>query len=125
LSSTPVTIVVANNSTAGPAWTWVAGSSIVNRPGDYGTKGVAVSSNVPGARYGSVVWIDNAGALWVFGGRSIVGGVGGFTNDLWKFDRTNWIWISGTSTLNQSGSYGTKGVSAPSNVPGGREFAVS
>jgi N-acetylneuraminic acid mutarotase len=58
--------------------------------------------------------------LWLFGG-------GGQFNDLWKFSPTTkeWTWVSGSNTGNVSGIYGTQGVAAASNVPGGREGSVS
>jgi hypothetical protein len=46
-------------------------------------------------------------------------------NDLWKFDGTNWTWMSGLSTTNADGVYGTQGQAGPLNVPGGREASVS
>jgi len=36
-----------------------------------------------------------------------------------------WTWMSGADTVNASGVYGTLGVAAASNVPGGREAAIS
>ena len=36
-----------------------------------------------------------------------------------------WNWISGSTTANQTGVYGTMGVSASTNVPGAREDAVT
>ncbi len=36
-----------------------------------------------------------------------------------------WTWISGSDTISQAGTYGTKGVPSPSNIPGARERAVS
>ncbi len=36
-----------------------------------------------------------------------------------------WTWISGSDVRSEPGVYGTKGVAAPSNVPGGRRHAVS
>ena len=47
-----------------------------------------------------------------------------YLNDLWKFDGTNWIWISGSDTV-VYGVYGTKGVGSPSNIPGGRQGSIS
>src|SRR5690606_19716155 len=45
----------------------------------------------------------------------------------WKYDtdENSWIWIKGPNVINQSGNYGTKGVSAPSNSPGGRNQSVT
>ncbi len=102
----------------GTNWTWVSGSSASGQAGVYGTKGVADPSNVPGARSGAVSWTDGHGNFWLFGGNNVL-------NDLWKFDGTNWTWVSGSSASGQAGVYGTKGVGDPSNVPGARSGAVS
>ncbi len=109
----------------GSTWTWVSGSDGVNAGGTYGTKGVAAPGNVPGARYGSLSWIDASGNLWLFGGGFTVGDWTQHLNDLWKWDGEYWTWVSGSSESNQTGAYGTQGVAAPGNVPGARCFAVS
>ncbi len=108
-------------------WTWVGGSDATNAPGVYGTKGVAETANVPGARSGAVTWADSSGnVLWLFGGWLSSTGSAGFANDLWKYDvaSNRWTWIAGSSTAHQPGVYGTKGVAAADNVPGGRELAL-
>jgi YD repeat-containing protein len=105
-------------------WTWVSGSASLNQRGNYGSRGVAASKNVPGARLGSIAWRDASGASWLFGGDGLPGGNAGSFNDLWKFDGSNWIWISGSTTTNQPGNYGTKGVPASSNVPGARTWSI-
>jgi N-acetylneuraminic acid mutarotase len=112
----------------GTNWTWVSGSSFVEQAGRYGTKGTASSSNIPGARLSPVSCIDSQGSLWLFGGWGVDSsgsGYGGDLNDLWKYDGTNWTWLSGSNIREQTGSYGTKGTAAASNVPGAREAAVS
>jgi N-acetylneuraminic acid mutarotase len=109
-------------------WTWVSGANIAHQAGVYGTKGIPAPSNIPGARYSAVSWLDPNGNLWLFGGEGFVtAGNFGKLNDLWKYDPTSneWTWISGSNSLSQAGIYGTKGVSDPSNVPGAREFAAS
>ena len=109
-------------------WTWVSGSYTVDQAGIYGTQGTADPLNVPGARSGSVSWIDSQGNLWLFGGLGYDSAhVGGELNDLWKYDPATleWTWVSGSSTGNQLGTYGTKGTADPLNVPGAREGAVS
>ncbi|HEG44242.1 MAG TPA: hypothetical protein ENH94_09360 [Phycisphaerales bacterium] len=110
----------------GTNWTWVSGSDTTGQPGVYGTKGIADPNNVPCARYFSVSWTDSGGNGWLFGGQSYdnFGNYGRF-NDLWKFDGTNWMWVSGSDTVNNNGVYGTKGVADVSNVPGGRESCIS
>jgi N-acetylneuraminic acid mutarotase len=110
----------------GTNWTWVSGFNVTNKPGVYGTKGVAASDNVPGARDYSVSWTDASGNLWLFGGYGYAAsGSVGYLNDLWKFNGTNWTWVSGSNTTNQPGVYGTKGVADQNNVPGARYVAVS
>ncbi len=113
-------------------WTWVSGSNSVpagvpSRPGVYGTLGTSSITNVPGGRDGAVSWIDSSGNLWLFGGYGIDStGTGGYLNDLWEFNPTSkeWIWESGSDTANANGVYGTEGMTATGNVPGGRSFAV-
>jgi hypothetical protein len=106
-------------------WTWMSGTNTVGQPGVYGTKGVAASTNVPGARDVSVSWTDRSNNLWLFGGFGYTASGGGDLNDLWKFDGANWTWVSGANTVNQKGVYGTKGVGNASNVPGARYLSVS
>ena len=54
-------------------------------------------------------------------------GQGGLLNDLWNYDPTTleWVWVSGSDTGYQAGVYGIRGAGDPSNVPGGRNIAVS
>jgi hypothetical protein len=105
----------------GTNWTWMSGADVVGDPGSYGTKGVAAPTNVPRARAGAVTWTDAAGNLWLFGGakESWYGGPPSY-NDLWKWDGTNWTWVSGSAGESQPGIYGATGVAAPGNVPGAR-----
>jgi N-acetylneuraminic acid mutarotase len=108
-------------------WTWISGSDLIDDAGSYGTKGVAVPSNVPGARYSSVCWADGDGRFWLFGGIGFVApGTFGRLNDLWSFDPMAgvWTWMGGSNGLDQLGVYGTKGLSHPSNCPGARDGAV-
>jgi len=83
---------------------------------------------MPGARTGSVAWIDAAGSLLLFGGSGRDStGIGGTLNDLWRYDPASneWTWMSGSDTRNQPGVYGTKGIPHPDNVPGGHEGSAS
>jgi hypothetical protein len=115
-------------------WTWISGkeltpSSPSSEYGSYGTRGVPAASNVPGARLSAVSWADPQGDLWLFGGYGYAspGYLGGFLNDLWKFDRATreWTWMSGGDLADEPGVYGTKGTPDPSAVPGARASAVS
>jgi N-acetylneuraminic acid mutarotase len=109
-------------------WTWMGGSSLTNQPGVYGTLGVPAAGNVPGARSQSVTWTDASGNIWLFGGYGRdANGNRSDLNDLWKFTPSTgeWTWMGGSNSINQTGVYGTLGVSAAGNVPGARDSAVS
>ncbi|MBK6403948.1 MAG: hypothetical protein IPF66_02270 [Holophagales bacterium] len=109
----------------GTSWTWANGSDWPNVPGTHGTKGVPAPENVPGSRGGAVSWTDSDGHFWLMGGSGP--GIGGWgdRNDLWTWDGASWTWVSGSEEANQPGIYGTNGVPAPENVPGGRSGATS
>jgi N-acetylneuraminic acid mutarotase len=125
-------------------WTWMGGSNTIptdtgGESGVYGTLGTPAAGNMPGARYEAVSWTDNSGNLWLFGGYGFdSAGYVGPLNDLWEFNPSTdqWTWVSGSSTVGssttcsmdtcgRSGVYGTMGVFAAANTPGGRYGAVS
>jgi N-acetylneuraminic acid mutarotase len=123
-------------------WAWMGGNSMIGRgagqPGVYGTLGTPAAGNIPGARNSAVSWTDASGNVWLFGGLGFgANGAGGSLNDLWEFNpSTNeWAWMSGSSTVGsncdqywncgQPGVYGTLGLSAAGNVPGGRIAAAN
>lgn len=114
-------------------WTWMGGSSSSDQPGVYGILGTPASANTPGSRSGASTWTDNDGNLWLFGGYVEdvdVNGNGGYSSDLWKFDPTagDWTWMGGTISVSpwqEAGVYGTLGVPATGNFPGGRGWALS
>jgi N-acetylneuraminic acid mutarotase len=118
-------------------WTWISGSSTLPKnngigvePGVYGILGVPAAGNVPGGRVRALGWTDASGNLWLFGGFvADSANTPGYLNDLWKFNPSNseWAWIAGSSTLpsdysvnSAPGVYGTLGVPATGNTPGGR-----
>jgi hypothetical protein len=106
-------------------WTWVSGANTVKAKGVYGTQGMAAAGNVPGARSGSVSWIDSAGDLWLFGGSGFdSAGILGDLNDLWRYSPGSgqWTWQGGSNAANDPGLYGTQG--SP-GVPGARVASVS
>jgi N-acetylneuraminic acid mutarotase len=120
-------------------WTWVSGDSSGSGIGVYGTLGVAAPGNVPGHRANPNNWTDSSGNLWLFGGQGIDStGASGWLNDLWEFSPSTkeWTWMGGSDSTyanaaqyqadrGQPGIYGTEGVPAATNVPGGRYSAVS
>lgn len=111
-------------------WTWMKGDSTRNKNGIYGTKGIAASTNKPGARYSPLSWQDVNGLFYLMGGLGFsASGVTGQTlNDLWTYNTTTnlWTWIGGDSVLNTTAAnYGTKCELASTNQPGGRRYAAT
>lgn len=109
-------------------WTWMRGGNKTGQLGNFGTAGTPAAANTPGARRTAVSWTDSTGNFWLFGGAEATPTVADPTNfdnlnDLWKFDGTNWVWMSGSNVYNQVGSYGVPG--AATNVPSARDVAVS
>lgn len=49
-------------------WTWFAGSSTTNTVANFGTKGIAAPTNLPGSRYYSTMVADTNGLIYIFGG---------------------------------------------------------
>ncbi len=103
-------------------WTWMKGSNTTNPPAVYGTLGVANPANTPGGRWVYASWKDLAGNLWLSSGNT-----GSVTfilavNDLWKYDiaSNQWTWMKGTGTIDDPGNYGTRCVSAATNMPPAR-----
>lgn len=108
-------------------WTWMKGDNTVDHFGEYGTQGIADSTNKPGARSISSTWRDKSGNLWLFGGMGFGTTESGFLNDLWKYNpSTNkWSWIKGNSDPNYYSEYGTRGVASAYNKPGGTYAGIS
>ena len=102
-------------------WTWMGGSNLGGQVGTFGTLGISSATNIPGARQGNATWVDKHGDLWLFGGSGYDSNGGqGHLNDLWKYSGGQWMWVSGSNLANQKGTYGTQGVAAAANIPGGR-----
>jgi len=109
------------------AWTWISGANIIRHAGVYGTKGIPSVNNIPPCRMRSISWMDSNGNMWLFGGLGFDGQWHRELNDLWRYTpATNeWTWMSGSNTFEQVGTYGTKGVPDPANVPGARRDSIS
>lgn len=128
--------IIGSTSTAGE-WTWMGGSSTGNTRGAYGNLGVPAYGLTPGTRSGASSWTDSSGNFWLFGGNGYdANGNTGPMNDLWEYQSSSgkWVWMSGSSTLlcgstglcvGQPGVYGTMGIPAPGNAPGGRDYSAS
>lgn len=106
----------------GANWTWVKGANVISQPGVYGTPGVAAAANTPGARFTHTAAKDSSGNFWLMGGD--VAGLA-TTNDVWRFDGSNWTWMTGAQVGSQGGTYGTLGTPSPVNQPGSRGYSAS
>ncbi len=107
-------------------WTFQGGDSVVRAAGRYGA-----APQWPGARTGVILWQDDQGIVWLFGGSghttSSVTSTAGPLNDFWKFDPATktMTFIGGSTTPGAATSYGIKGDTALSNNPGARFSAAS
>jgi N-acetylneuraminic acid mutarotase len=107
-------------------WTWEGGPNLAGQKGTYGSLNIASPSNIPGARFEAVSWLDSSGDLWLFGGNGFDSvGTEASLNDLWKYSGGQWTWMSGSDVADQNGAYGMLHVPSANNVPGGRLEAVS
>jgi N-acetylneuraminic acid mutarotase len=111
----------------GTNWTWMSGGSLRNQSGTYGTRYVSSAGNIPGGRYGSVSWTQGGNIFWLFGGYGYdSAGTLGHLNDLWRLSSfADWGWYHGSTTIDQAGTYGTKGVGNAANTPGARSESTS
>jgi hypothetical protein len=111
----------------------MSGFKTTGQNGVCATFGTPDAANLPGSRENGIGWTDHSGNLWLFGGsgNDCSGHGGGLLNDLWKFDTSTkqWTRVQGSFPVGQNsvrpGVYGTLGVPAAANIPGGREWAVS
>jgi hypothetical protein len=104
---------------------WVSRSSIGGAYGVYGTKNQYDPDNVPGSRYlGFADMNSDFTALFVFAGFGFceVSYSSGPLNDLLMLDlgTKQWVWISGSSNVYDSGVKDSVGVSSPSAYPSSR-----
>lgn len=109
-------------------WTWMHGSNTADQAGVYGTQGLSAPTNIPGSRRGGLGWTDRNGTLWLFAGVGLdsTGDIGNL-NDLWRYDISTgeFTWMKGSDLIDQPGVYGTRGIAASVNTPGGRRMGVT
>jgi hypothetical protein len=113
-------------------WTWMSGNQGLLDRGTVPPFNSPAVTHRPPARFNPMGWTDNAGNLWLFGGDynngNNAGLIGNNLNDLWKYNVTTNEWtlvrglVSPTTNagFNVPGVYGTLGVTAAGNQPGGR-----
>jgi N-acetylneuraminic acid mutarotase len=130
-AGTALVTVTAGQASA-EEWTWIGGSDVIDgaigavvhrRPIAAGQNPLG-STGTPAAREEAASWTDSSGNLWLFGGEDL--GTNGYParlNDLWEYQPSanTWAMVSGSTSNNQPGVYGTLGTAAATNTPGGRE----
>lgn len=109
-------------------WTWMSGSNSSGAATVFGTQGTASPGNTPGARSASIGFHTTDGKLWLFSGignTAVPGLSSGLLNELWSYDIGTglWTWMAGETALEPPGVYGTQGISAPGDEPGGRYYS--
>jgi Chitobiase/beta-hexosaminidase C-terminal domain/PASTA domain/Galactose oxidase, central domain len=127
------TALYAIHTPGSDEWAWISGSNAVGSVGVYGTLGTPAAGNTPGDRDSASAWTDSSGHLWLFGGEGTDANQNyGYFNDLWEFSpsTSEWAWMGGSSEVpgygeGQPGVYGTLGVPAAGNIPGGRYGATT
>ena len=99
-------------------WALMKGDTIPNSIGNYGTKGVEDSNNIPPARWSYSRWKGSDGCFYLFGG-----GTPDY-NDVWKYNpiTNNWTWVSGTNQMNDSGTYNAYCAPSLDKYPAARCF---
>jgi N-acetylneuraminic acid mutarotase len=124
-------------------WAWMAGSETYDTPWIhrtvFGKKGTPGAANTPGSRWNGASWTDSSGNFWLFGGQGYDAEENsGYLNELWMFNPAirEWTYMAGTETMGclpnsdkqncgRAGVYGTMGVPASGNLPGGRTQAMN
>jgi len=107
-------------------WTWISGSNTINAWPVYGVKGIESPNNRIGSRAGGAGWIDASGNLWLFGGYGYTNTGTGNLNEIWRYNISNgyWTWMKGDNIPYPPAVYGTQGVPAAANNPGGHGMAT-
>ncbi len=111
-------------------WIWHHGSGRYWTYGDYGTPGLPETATWPAGRYGAAYWTGIDGARWLYGGigvtelKSPVSESYSFA-DLWRQDPVSGRWSlrHGSFQPAQPAVFGTQGVGAGENTPGGLSAA--
>ena len=113
-------------------WAWIDGDSLGGMAGDINIADPTspTEDDNPGARNGSMSWLDANDNLWLFGGWGlpVLGTDPGFINDTWVYNTSENLWYYKTGSLSgidEAGVYGMQGVSDPANTPGGKASGAS
>lgn len=80
-------------------WAWMGGSSNIYAfdSGYHGEKGVVTPNARPSGRRGAGIACDSENNIWIYGGETSNYLT---SNELWKFDGSDWIWMDGETETN-------------------------
>ena len=108
----------------GDDWALLSDNGVSNK---YHLKDSLADANAhPGARDMATGAYSSAfDRFFMFGGQRTASGGTAHCNDLWVYEKQQWLWIGGDSLRRQAGVYGQIGVPAAGNFPGARSKAVS
>ena len=102
-------------------WTWMNGPQ-AGAYYHYGTKCISDTADYPPpVSETRSCWQDTSDNFYLLGGSEDDNSTS-LRNDLWMYskDCNVWTWLNGNNVINDSGSYGTQGVSSPANLPPAR-----
>ncbi|MES2622500.1 MAG: kelch repeat-containing protein [Bacteroidota bacterium] len=108
-------------------WTWISGTDIANHLGNYGPLCSSSVNYCPSARKETRArWKDSCDRVWLYGGVSFYRSEREF-NDLWIFNPSTlqWTLVKGDSAANVPAVFGTRGIAANANTPGGRSGSAA
>ena len=95
-------------------WTWVYGDSLLDQSADYSNVDPSLIS--PGSRFGSSVFKDKTGMVYLFGGSTSSLGLS-FKNDLWRWDNSSWEFLGGSQGVNDNGNFAASAYSSANSIP--------
>lgn len=119
----------------GKVWKLLSGIPNERKDSEFGRKGVSSPEHHPPARVGATSWIDSSNNLYLFAGNRHL-----FTNykigrlhtmrykkgnDLWRWNGTDWAWISGHHFTNLGDSHETSTKNFGIGVPGARSESIA
>jgi len=99
-------------------WTWMNGPQ-AGAYYHYGTKCISDTADYPSpVSETRSCWQDSNEHFFILGGTEDDHSQS-LRNDLWMYSKecNVWTWLNGDNTINDSGSFGVKGISSPSNQP--------
>ncbi len=106
-------IIVSLSASSQGYWKRVHGNGILAVPSPVGTYS---PTNSPFSRYAAACMKDTSGSFWLYSSDGY--------HELWRYnpDINEWMLANGNTTVQLAPVYGTQGVAAAANQPGGATF---